>query len=695
MLGQDSNTYTHPSHKLDDYKSLPISLETLVKKDCKDLLPIFEDVAFRVSRISRKTYFSLKSYLLQLFDMIDTTATNELVSNFPIINKDFIHSIQKSILIPNTRGAETEEGKLEDIKMFREDVIPDMKFPLEDGAHLSQVLVYENTAIITNIENNIKLHFEEYVNKFVNTIFNAKRKDKKLWLEISKVKKDLHNNTLLSDPSYHDWINKYRYFIVPRYYEKSHAYYLTYEPQKYLVHMFWMNNEMEKLGKDIKLFNVLPLGNSFIPNYVVIDTKTLIELYYNSKYLNDIEGSKDLLWTSACKIPYYNEKYSFDYSIETNGYAASLRYIHKDKLTEVNIKKAKMSAGRKRTPEQKAEVNRLKLVKKEEDRKKKEIEKNIRIMELEDLEKLKKTNPVLYKTKMLEKKEANKQAAIQKDLIKQSNKEFRYIDEENVYEELKYIVNIVYIDPGKKNLIKLKGISIITGKEVFLTYSNGEHLHNTKRLEYFKKLTKQREKSGILEIEKVLCDYRSNSCTYKTFLLYAIKYFEIYPALEKLYGHKKFRQYKWYSSIVRKRTYDQLNNLIAKTFGSNAILIIGDGSINPCMRNLISTPNKTIKRKLKEKFKVYLIYEFRTSCINYKTEKYNKNMYLPDKTGKSRKLHSVLTYQMENKRMGCINRDKNACYNIEKLYKHYMRYKAGHEKDSRPLVFQRSYKIKE
>ena len=77
------------------------------------------------------------------------------------------------------------------------------------------------------------------------------------------------------------------------------------------------------------------------------------------------------------------------------------------------------------------------------------------------------------------------------------------------------------------------------------------------------------------------------------------------------------------------------------------------------MRNFISTPNVTLKRKLQETFKVYNIDEFRTSCLSYKTEEVCENLYLKfkkDKIQKERKIHSILTYQMENNRNGCINR---------------------------------------
>jgi hypothetical protein len=51
----------------------------------------------------------------------------------------------------------------------------------------------------------------------------------------------------------------------------------------------------------------------------------------------------------------------------------------------------------------------------------------------------------------------------------------------------------------------------------------------------------------------------------------------------------------------------------------------------------------------------------RTSCLSYNTEEVCENLYLKfkkDPKQKERKIHSILTYKMENNRNGCINRDK-------------------------------------
>ena len=74
--------------------------------------------------------------------------------------------------------------------------------------------------------------------------------------------------------------------------------------------------------------------------------------------------------------------------------------------------------------------------------------------------------------------------------------------------------------------------------------------------------------------------------------------------------------------------------------------------------------------------------------MSHKTEEVCENLYLKfknDPKQKQRKIHSILTYQMENNRKGCINRDKNGCKNIQKVFKSYM------ESGERPEKYRREY----
>ena len=56
---------------------------------------------------------------------------------------------------------------------------------------------------------------------------------------------------------------------------------------------------------------------------------------------------------------------------------------------------------------------------------------------------------------------------------------------------------------------------------------------------------------------------------------------------------------------------------IENEFGKGCVIIIGDWS-GKCNFKFVSTPNISIKRKLKERFEVFEIDEYKTSCIHYK-----------------------------------------------------------------------------
>ncbi len=86
------------------------------------------------------------------------------------------------------------------------------------------------------------------------------------------------------------------------------------------------------------------------------------------------------------------------------------------------------------------------------------------------------------------------------------------------------------------------------------------------------------------------------------------------------------------------------------------LIFYGDASVGKvcCKKGNISTPNISIKRLVQNNFKIYNLDEFRTSKLHYITKEVCNNLYMmdnnKDKTKrKERKLHSVLTYKMENK----------------------------------------------
>jgi hypothetical protein len=107
------------------------------------------------------------------------------------------------------------------------------------------------------------------------------------------------------------------------------------------------------------------------------------------------------------------------------------------------------------------------------------------------------------------------------------------------------------------------------------------------------------------------------------------------------------------------------------------------------MRNFISTPNISLKRKLSTAFTIYNIDEYNTSAVSCNNnEEKCKNLILANKELVRKELHAVLTYKMENGRYGCINRDRNSVTNMRTITKYFLEYK------KRPKEFSRIKNIK-
>ncbi|MCJ7637949.1 MAG: hypothetical protein MUO21_10710, partial [Nitrososphaeraceae archaeon] len=332
-----------------------------------------------------------------------------------------------------------------------------------------------------------------------------------------------------------------------------------------------------------------------------------------------LEQNKELIWGTFFNITPTIKNYVFDYTIITDGYVASLRFIHKDYVKEEQIKKEKIKNGK------------LALIG----------------LSKEDKDKLKHDKKVLSEQKQVENKNSVKKQE------KNIKNDFLYIDE--VPKE-KLEGKHIFIDPGKRTLL-----TMMDDNKQFFSYTNRQYLKETKRLKYHSLLSNYKKKIGITKIEEDLNKYNAKTCNITNFQEYIETKIKIYDKVRDAYHQNiNFRKYKWYSYINKKRTEDNMINKIIQIYSSKHIIIIGDWSIGKQMRNFISTPNLTLKRKLQEKFRVYNIDEYRTSCLSYKTEDYCENLYLKfenDPTQKKRKIHSVLTYKMENKRNGCINRD--------------------------------------
>ena len=648
----------------------------------------------RTNKIVIKSYMLLRLWILKKYE-------NNIV--IPNITIDVIKIAFKSIIDNNKQGKKTSGNNLILLNELKELYKNDITDKFEDGSKLSTILNYYAVTMLTSINNNIKNNFLNYINKYINSYFLIKYENeiknkefkKQLFKDLTILKKDIFENTNNCNEKYKDWLLNNRSKIVPMYENNNNIYnVIKNTPQVCLKNMIYMNIELSKIKKP--QFQFFPIQSNSILRHIQIDTSSLIELFENkvSEAFKTIELLKEVTWYRLFKINKQIKNYVFDHTIITDGYSTTLRFLHKDYINIEKEKKNKRKLGNT------IRNNRLKGLNKEEKNLEKEIIKTEKINKIKEkekekeiikTEKLKEKEKEKAKAKAKENEKEKKKVKVNKDVKDNTNtqstensnekdktkSETRIINTKSI--EFPYIDDIdkkeldgkhIFIDPGKRSLF-----TMMDDNNNFLTYTNKEHMYKTKRLKYSKTLNIYKTNLGITELETELTGFNSKSCIFQDFKKYIKKKLEINESLHDLYNNNnnKFKQYKWYSFINKKRAEDNLLNKIEKKYSKEHIIIIGDWSIGKQMSNFISTPNLTLKRKLKERFKVYNIDEFRTSCLNYKTENKSNNLILPSPiTGKNYKMHSILTYKMENKRLGCINRDKNGCYNIKKLFDTYM-----------------------
>ena len=630
----------------------------------KNILETIDNAIIRTNKIVIKAYMLLRLWVLKKY---------ESNIDIPNITQNNIKMAFNAVMISNKKKGKRATGDNALLLTELSDIYKsDINSTFEDGTKLSAILNYYSVTILTSIENNIKNNFIKYVNRYVNSYF-AKKYEKEilnktfkgqLYKEITILKKDLYENTNNSDDKYKDWLLENRNKLVPIFNGNNIYKILNNNPQVFLKYMIYMNKEIEKMDK--KQYQFFPLQTNIVLKHIQIDTSALVELFENkvSEINKDIDVIKAVIWNKIFNINQKIKNYVFDYTIITDGYSTALRFLHKDKIEEQKIKHKKMKECKK------IKNDRLKGLSKEN----KIIEEALIKKEKDEIKLINKLKKETIKN-INKKDEKDK-----KDSIPSVRKyEFPYINDVNK-EDLKG--NHIFIDPGKRTLL-----TMVDNNNKYLNYTNGEYLSRTKRLIYSKKLENYKTTIGITKIENELTTFNSKSCIVEDFIKYIKKKLETNNEVLDKYNDIKFRKYKWYSYINTKRAKDNLLNKIENTYGKNPIIIIGDWSIGKQMAHFISTPNITLKRKLRERFKVYNIDEFRTSCLNYKTEEKCDNLWLPGSDNKMYKKHSILTYKMENNRLGCINRDKNGCQNIKKLFNSYM------TSGTIPEKYSRSYKL--
>jgi hypothetical protein len=757
----------------------------------------------KVNELTNVAYLFIRSYILNNF--------KEVLGDRFSIDVKFITSAFKVLIKDNNKGRPVKKERTSDLEKYFEEFQKQTNFRKIEICNASYILGQIYSQMHVAIINNILYHYDKHILRFIKAAFNddyqkimnntdeSKNKKeqqeirknllKEYHSEIKKIFNDVFEGTKTCSPEHQEWIQKHKKIMIPSTHsEKNFEINVTRNTTAYLKCMYEMSNS----AKDIRLrkYQIFPIRHSYCQNYVKINTSALIDLFHEQledEYPNKLEcfgkaGNcqfQERIWNDVfdLKDPFNGKykirrpRYSFNYEIDTDGFAVSLGMILNSKILEKERKKANFRKGRlesnlnKKNSNDEARQEYLETKQKDKDEQKAK-------------DKLTKNNGI---------KEAKKKFAALSDTEKakvrlkmEKEKEFPYIEEiiKDDTERNKLQVewekgNVIFCDPGKRsplfmmasnNIYKTGqkdkmpyfGVSISNSernqqKEIwnhkFMNYTVQTRIKFTKRLKYGRLIDNWKKKisNNFIPIEKPvksdemseqdyqnlvfnettklaifknktlkdmeteLSNKNSKTCNHSEFLEYAKLKLECHKKVKYQYDTEYLEKLKWHAHLNKQKHECNLMNKISNEFaasGENITIIMGDWS-NFGRLKFISTPNLSLKRKLKERFNVYLIDEYNTSALHYKNHEKCENIHgnyssnknaLTNRKNKDQPekkfthLHAVLTSKIvsetvgESCKSGCINRDKNAVLNMETIFKSLLKDRI------RPESFSRSKK---
>ena len=615
------------------------------------------DAVIRTNKIAIHTMQFIKLYFIYLTD-----SNREL----PILDKDFISKVIGVVSQRNNAGRKVRKNiELNNLlnifyeEHYKQLLIEEkvsstnLNTPLDYLAQQLEVC-YKN-----NIIRNYKNYIARYINKFGSKIYYKnnnlnedyklnKEEKSKMYSELKKIKEDImlyRFNELKSNEQYHEFINNIKQWIVPNNIENNDGglYYNVFvNPHKYLKCMILINKELEKIN--VKLFNPLCLRNSCIPKYIKIDTTTLKDLFFelddikqiatiysltNLKNKADFRKALNELKEQPTKQKNHRELHVFNTKL--------WRYIFKFSTNKYNT--SLLQQG-------------------------KYVFNNSILTDGYGVSLLQIRQDMTHKHYLQHKENNNND-----DEIK-----FEYLEDNTNLENYK----LLSCDPGKKCLLM-----ITDGNKTF-RYTQQQRAHecrfkqNKKKIVWLKN-NKYYENKSINNIEQEI-KYNSKSCNIDNIKQYIKDKLILNEKTQILYNDIIMRKLRFNIYSHTKQSEDKLLNNINKKFKENKELCIlhGDWSKDNKgnkMKHMVSTPNIGLINKLKQKIKVLLINEYKTSktchaCFGEneycKTRQYYKNNQL-----KTTNVHGLL--RCKNESCGKYwNRDVNASKNILLVGKYYI-----------------------
>ena len=605
------------------FKTVKTSLKSILKHHEINTKKI-NDAAIKCNKIVIHTLQFLKLYMLSQYEQNNTLL---------VVNHSLINTTMK-ILCEVKEDKRGRPPKPETVLMrnnltsfYKEHYQPTTQQDPLDYTYLNNVLEYLTEDIETMYDNNIQLHYVDYIERYVNVIWKQKfltekirklsktktereSRIRKLNRELRNVKEDLlnvENNNFKSNKYYHTWIIQQRKRVIPNKlkFQKNSIYYdLKCNPKDYFICMLFMMKQVEISNETIQ--SVFPLRSSISPHYIRLDTTTLVNLLMRKEqgnkgeYLTEgnLKKNENKIWKFFFRTErklFSKTGYSFHHMISTDGIGVSILFIREDLVG-------------KRIPTMKLKENREQYI------------------------------DEIIDTKSLQSKK------------------------------------IVGIDPNKGDLIYCTdGCS--KDSHTF-RYSQDQRRKETKSKKYRNILQRMKhhkiEGKKIYEYEDELSKHNSKTLDVNKFKEYLTVKNRVNHLVFPFYQNTLFRKLKFNSYINTKRSEQKMISNFKKIFGNpeEVIICIGDWEQRKQMKfkePTLGLGMRTLFRK--NSYNVYLVDEFRTSCKCSRCDGGLCEKFLVRENPKPKNTDLRLVWGLLRCKNGCgtWNRDRNSASNIYKI----------------------------
>ena len=313
------------------HRTIKCSLKSIVRDET--ISPRIEELVLHCNAIVIETYQFIRLFCLTKYARRDA---------LPQLDEKFILYCLKAMGKRDNRGRKAQNESMQTeldtfyISEFKPLLAHDDKFELRNYTFL---LPYLATQMHTAIHNNLKEHFVTRLLRFINKTARVHEQDLDK-IDARKARRELKNAVFKNDASlvparYSAWYEEHRRHIAPSDWAVSLPYDAKANPERYLACSFYMNSVLERM--ECKLFQPLSLRTSIVPHYITIDTASLISFFADKgtkgALLRCVRYNRERFWNTLFNLDkrvFRQKEYDFNYTLQTDGVAVSLLFVHKN-----------------------------------------------------------------------------------------------------------------------------------------------------------------------------------------------------------------------------------------------------------------------------------------------------------------------------------------------------------------------------